>query len=230
MRVSVSTTVMPQMTIPPPPTTTTTTTTTATTTDEADFVAHFASCQLGMVSTDTVWDRWSSPILCDKQTHDTQFHKSPPPQHTQHIAVPIALLHIHTFTHIQAIATLGGTIQHCNSMFCLLAGIPKETILTMTIFALVHQKDLQYAFQCISQMISPGRILQSMLTGASPVSYSFHGSMANPRIGLNVHLVRCGSTGMGRCLAVTLIRDPTSSGSVFSPATPNDIASVLPSK
>ena len=111
-------------------------------------------------------------------------------------------------------------------MFCLLAGFPKATLLTMTIFALISQKELQHAFQCISQMISPDRILQSMLSGASPVSYSFHGSMINARIGLNVHLVRCSSTGAAKCLGVTLIRDPTSSGNVLAPATAADMVSV----
>ena len=98
----------------------------------------------------------------------------------------------------------------------------------MTVFALVDQKELQRAFQCISQMISPDQILQSMLGGVPPLSYSFHGSMPNPKIGLNVHLVRCSYTGAAKCLGVTLIRNPSGGSGVFSPATAADLALLSP--
>jgi hypothetical protein len=73
----------------------------------------------------------------------------------------------------------------------------------MTIFNMTSQKDLQHAFDLISQMITPN--LESLNQDESK-SIILQGSMKGRNdLGLSISLIK-GNQGIGRCFCVTLVR------------------------
>lgn len=62
---------------------------------------------------------------------------------------------MHFYYYIQAIANLGGSLIDCNDLFCQFTGYSKQQMASQTIFSLTAKEDLQYAFDRISQWLTP---------------------------------------------------------------------------
>lgn len=58
------------------------------------------------------------------------------------------------FRHTQAIASLGGQFVDCNQEFCEHIKGTKEDVCAMSFFHLIHEEDLQTAFDAISELVS----------------------------------------------------------------------------
>ena len=109
-----------------------------------------------------------------------------------------------------AIASLGGAFIDCNSIFCLLSDYTREEVTSMTIFNMTDRRDLQHAFDLISQMITPtldnSSGMMSDPFGSDKSSVVLRGAMKKPTdLGLSISLIK-GEHGIAKCFCITLVR------------------------
>lgn len=103
-----------------------------------------------------------------------------------------------------AIASMGGAFVDCNSIFCQLSEYTREEVLSMTIFNMTAQTDLQHAFDLISQMITPPSADEAQQNKTNTVV--LRGAMKNRSdLGLSVSLIK-GDLGIAKCFSITLVK------------------------